>query len=149
MSSRDTSRQRAGSGYRTGKWLNRWAPLLLWMLLIFIGTAWPGEDRPFSGGGIDKIGHLLAYAILALLAYRFLLTSRKVRPFADHAWRVGLFGALYGLALELYQISVPGRDFQWSDVAANCLGIALALLILLYWDNTRSTSGPRSVGDNR
>ena len=119
------------------------------MVLIFGGSAFPGTKHPSGDGGLDKAGHLLAYAILAALSYRCLSQHRKHRPFFSHAWRVGLFSVLYGLFIELYQISVPGRDFEWSDVAANCVGVALALMFLLYWHSSRSTiSGTHHVDEN-
>ncbi len=127
--------------------LIRWAVALLWILLIFVGSVRPGGPHPFTEGGLDKLGHLLAYAILAALSYRYLVTSGKARPLFSHAWRAGLFSILYGLFIELYQISVPGRDFQWSDLAANCLGIALALIVMLYWHGNRS-SRPQPVHQN-
>ncbi len=140
MNGREMSRKAASAHPTVRDRLIRWAPTLLWMLLIFVGSARPGRPHPFTEGGLDKLGHLLAYAILAVLSYRCLSRSRKARPLFSHAWRAGLFSALYGLLTELYQISVPGRDFQWSDVAANCLGIALALAVVLYWHTNRSST---------
>ena len=145
MSDADTGCETNGGA--TCRRLTRWLPTWSWMLLIFIGSMRPGEGGPSTEGGIDKIEHLLAYAILAVLAYRSLLTRGDGRRFADYAWRVGLFGSLYGLGMELCQIAVPGRDFQSSDVAANCLGIALALVILLCWYNNRRSDSSDSGGE--
>ena len=140
MSGSETGREDARVYAVLRNQLTRWGPVLLWMVLIFRGSALPGTEHPSSDGGLDKAEHLLAYAILAALSYRCLLLRRKHRPFFSHAWRAALFSALYGLFIELYQISVPGRDFEWSDVAANCLGIALALAVVLYWHTDRSST---------
>ena len=138
MSGEETGRKQASPPLTVRDCLMRWTATLLWMLLIFVASAQPGGPHPFTEGGLDKVGHLLAYAILAALSYRCLLTSRKARCFLSDAWRGAVFSALYGVFMELYQIGVPGRDFQWSDVAANCLGIALALVVVLYWQTNRS-----------
>ncbi len=63
--------------------------------------------------------HVLGFLILALLASRLV---------PNRSWRfaVGLFVSrnLYSLATEIVQeVWVPGRAFEWSDLAFNAAGI--------------------------
>ncbi len=144
MRQRDESREKAATGAGSGRWLLRWFPTGLWLVVIFLASAWPDIGR-ISGQGGDKTKHFLAYALLAGLAYHSLKRSETGYRLGRYVWGVAIGAAVYGLLLEFYQISVPGRDFQWSDVAANCLGIVIALIVLLYWHNSRRTVSPRRI----
>ncbi|MCB1790490.1 MAG: VanZ family protein [Gammaproteobacteria bacterium] len=79
----------------------------------------------------DKLGHLSAFVVLALLA--------------DLSWPEHRFGfakwgtlLLYGLAIELLQTQVANRYFELADLAADALGLALYGLLLV--------RGMRSLG---
>jgi len=71
----------------------------------------------------DKLGHALAFILLAFLAH----ASWPNRPFS---WRHGLPLVAYGIFLECAQYFVPGRFFSLWDVAADTTGIMLYLLLL-------------------
>ena len=70
----------------------------------------------------DKLLHFGAFAGLSMLALRIApdWTQRTV-------WLLALL--LAGLAIELLQKLVPGRDFCWRDMGANTIGIATATMI--------------------
>ena len=70
----------------------------------------------------DKLLHFMAFAGLSALALRLEpgWTLRAV-------WLLGLL--LAGLAIELLQKLVPGRNFCWRDMGANTAGIAAATLV--------------------
>lgn len=82
--------------------------------------------RPSSGPGVehlDKITHLLAYYIFAVLGYRILRDGR-------HYWAVCLAIIAYGGLLEVAQSYTPDRFMSGYDLVANTLGVALAALVV-------------------
>ncbi len=150
MRQQDESPEKAATGAGSGRWLLRWLPTGLWMVAIFVVSTSPSIGRTPGQGGVDKIKHFLAYALLAALVYRSLNGSAHGYRLGRYVWGIATGAAVYGLLLEFYQISVPGRDFEWMDVVANCLGIVIALTILLYWyNNSASINEAQSVEQNR
>src|SRR5512140_1225987 len=89
---------------RTYFWL--WAPVIVWMAVLFTASATPSRDIP-TFGVIDylvkKGGHMLGYAILALLLRRALGWD------AQRTWLAWLLAVLYALSDEFHQSFVPGR----------------------------------------
>jgi VanZ family protein len=69
-----------------------------------------------------EFDHLIAYSVLTIC---WLVTCRDPSAYVP----LGVFA--YGLVLELLQISVPGRTFEWLDVAANAIGVLAGWTALL------------------
>jgi uncharacterized membrane protein AbrB (regulator of aidB expression) len=91
------------------------------LLFAFVMAVLPRPPR-LPGDPSDKVQHILAFAVLTVLA---LAAYRDAR-----ALKIGLWLALLGGAIELVQL-VPmlGRDGNWVDWAADCGAVAVALLI--------------------
>ena len=109
-------------------WWARWLPLLLAMGVIFFASNQPAADLPNFGLwdlGVKKLGHFLAYALLALLALRAVLDWQ--RPFLV----AGLLVFLYALSDEFHQMFTPGRNASLVDVAIDMSG-ALTCLWLIH-----------------
>ncbi len=123
-----------------GNWPVRWLAAIAWMSVIFAASAWP-EHGPPSAQGTDKVLHLVAYAVLIVLLFRCWLTTAVRSRLTITIGRASIIAISYGLLLELYQLRVPGRDFQWSDIIANCVGVVIAALLLLYFYHSRSSAG--------
>lgn len=70
----------------------------------------------------DKLLHFGAFALLTTLALRI-----ESDWYQRIIWIAGLLMA--GLAIELLQRRVPGRNFCWRDMAANTAGVGLATAI--------------------
>jgi hypothetical protein len=122
--------------------MSRWLPVLAWAVLILLASSIPRPLEIYPSGiisplrelrilGIEGITlasfliHFLLYGVLGFLAGCALAGSG---PFTIHLFLVGLaLCTLFGLLDELYQISIPGRDFEWVDVLANGLGSAAGL----------------------
>ena len=117
------------------------------MSLILVASAWPGQDRPFTEGGWDKLYHAVADAVLAAFLFQLCRTSCPRPESASCAGLAAIAAAAYGLLIELFQLLIPGRDFQWGDVAANSGGVALGLLVLLYLYRRYTRQGPANVAD--
>ena len=71
----------------------------------------------------DKLGHALAFVLLAFLTH-------ASWPDSAFNWRHGLPLIAYGLFLECAQYFAPGRFFSLWDVAADTAGIVFYLLLL-------------------
>jgi len=94
------------------------------MAIIFWGSSQPSEDLPglFAIPHLDKVAHLIEYAVLGLALARPL--GRTLRgPWFGVA--VAAIGLLYGISDEIHQISVPGRDFSIVDMAVDLVGAAV------------------------
>jgi hypothetical protein len=80
-------------------------------------------DPPGPINHLDKLGHLLAFLLLAWLADfafpRLSFGIEKILP---------LLG--FGLLIELVQQQLPYRQFSWLDWMADGLGIAAYLLMV-------------------
>lgn len=101
----------------------------LWIAIIVLGVAAivVASLLPFSAqsldGGSDKIGHFLAYFMLALF-------SSGIVP-AERLWRLAVRCLLLGLGLEVaQQLLTETRQADWADMAANAAGILAAWMIV-------------------
>lgn len=110
--------------------LSLWLPPLVWMGLIFVVSAQsrlPHLEEIWLDTLLKKVGHALAYGILAWLYLRT-LRGRFRRPAAAHAISLSL-AALYGLSDEYHQTFVSGRNGTLWDVAVDSLGAFGAMLL--------------------
>ena len=107
-----------------------WAPILIYILIIFIQSSYPTLDTP-TGSHLDKLLHLTAYAILGFLFARAYGASRLKN---NTVWVIvlGIVSAsLYGILDEVHQYFVPMRRADMLDVGANILGSVIGVGI--YW----------------
>jgi VanZ family protein len=107
-----------------------WAPVVAWALLIFAFSAQPNL-RFVSDDALDfvvrKLGHMAVFGILALLLWRALAsTTRLRRPWA---WALGL-AVLYAITDELHQGGVIGRHASPVDVAIDAAGMLIAIGVI-------------------
>jgi hypothetical protein len=110
------------------------------ILIVVIGELLPGRSPLLrwvgSFGVNDKIEHFTAYLVLAAI------------PALGFEPRSGVFAALsmiaLGVLLDEAQKFIPGRSFEFADIAANAVGVLTGLGIA--W-MTRSLLAPsRSSG---
>lgn len=106
-----------------------WGPVLGWTALIFVLSAQPTpviSSDPLWDVLVKKVGHMLLYAVTALLLFRALrLGTRVGRP---AAWAVVVAG-LYAISDEVHQSLVHGRHAAISDVLIDVVAAALAVLV--------------------
>jgi VanZ family protein len=105
----------------------RWTGVVLWMTAIFLVSATPSTELPQFGAMdyvVKKGGHMLAYAILAILILRAL---------EGKSWHYGaawMLAVLYALVDEFHQSFVPGRHPSLIDAFLfDGGGAAVALLL--------------------
>ena len=106
----------------------KWLPLLFWMAAIFFMSNQPSEALPVYGSWdwvVKKGAHFLAYALLAVLAFR--VTREGPRPYLTAFF----IAVAYAISDEIHQFFVDGRHGTVADVAIDSLG-ALAALWLIH-----------------
>ncbi|RLC91090.1 MAG: hypothetical protein DRI79_03800 [Chloroflexi bacterium] len=119
------------------QFLRHWLPPLVWMALIFMVSA--RSDLPHIGERwldilLKKIGHAVAYGVLAWLyrraLHRHFSTGSTLRTIS-----IGLSVA-YALSDEYHQTFVPGRNGTLVDVAVDGAG-ACGAMLLDWWQERR------------
>lgn len=108
----------------TGLWLG-YCAFIFWL------SAQPRLPAPMLFPAQDKLAHLAAYALLALLSWRCFAHSVRLRL------RLGLFAfafaSIYGVTDELHQAFVPGRNAGVWDWVADSIGAAACVWLLKRW----------------
>ena len=135
--------------------LIRYGPLVVWALLIFIGSGnvlsaehtsillpifkwfFPSASRNAVAWFhflVRKAGHLTEYAILATLAARaFRKASHQV--LRQHWFKLSfLLAMLYALSDEFHQSFVPTRTASIHDSLIDSAGALIALSIIWWWN---------------
>lgn len=105
-------------------------PLTVYWIVIFILTSIPAESVPAVGVG-DKLQHILAYCVLAMLLYLTLIIQNKFPLLKRNAIAFSiiiLFG--YGVLDELHQLLIPGRSGEVMDLVADVVGGIIGLIIV-------------------
>ena len=115
----------------------RWAPAVLWMAALFCFSSL--SQRPPTPGlqGFrwdDKLQHAVAYAILGALVWRALADHQALR----RAVMALLISAAYGIADEVHQAFVPGRECSFLDWVMDAAGATIAVALLLVFRDLRS-----------
>lgn len=115
--------------------LLRGVSLLLWMIVIFFFSSLPGSDNPLAPTllyYIERKGaHVAEYAVLMLLAVRFIFLLFPRESLKKILLIAGVFSIVYGATDEWHQFFVPYRGAKMSDVMIDGLGILLAGSLIL------------------
>jgi VanZ family protein len=124
---------------RLPRWLRDFAPLVIWMVLIFAlshRSVLVVIENDAGEKTFYKSAHMVAYAMLMWLWWRALSPQREAR------WLLLLpalgLTILYGISDEIHQLFVPGRYGRIADVLFDTGGALLMLLLLrqLKWLRT-------------
>ncbi len=105
------------------KELYKYKYTIITALVILILTIIPGSTVRSTGLNKESYhikGHFIAYLILVIALYK----GTKDNLIS------GMISVMYGILMELLQKLVPGRAFEYSDIAVNSFGSVLALLII-------------------
>ena len=88
-------------------------------ILLYLCLA-PSHDLP-NVRMWDKLEHAIAWAVLA--GTGLLLWPRRL-------WEIGAFSVALGALVEVLQgLPAIHRDSDWRDWVADCLGVAVAILV--------------------
>lgn len=114
------------------KLLRYWAPLIIWMIIIFLLSSRQSvhvSDEFTINFLFFKSLHVIEYAILYVLWYRALFhsISKKTTNVFVAAF---IFTVLYAVTDELHQLFVPTREGTVRDVIIDGLGALLAWILI-------------------
>lgn len=115
-----------------------WAPALLWAAVLFSFSSRSTIPADL-GGGMDKVAHFGAFAVLGLL----LGYAARAQGWAMR-WPV-LIGLVYAATDEIHQSFVPGRSPDAADWVADALGVVAGCSVLYLRSGRR---GVRSAADD-
>lgn len=107
----------------------RGIPALLYAFFIFSlsNRSYPGVSAPFN----TNLFHPFQYFTLGLLLgwiWYPILQNKGFFPFSLRVLPAGIF---YGIADEIHQSFIPGRDPSWGDVLLDALGLSAACLVFV------------------
>jgi len=114
-----------------------YAPLILWMLVIFSFSAMPstnptGYGLPFTMYLERKGAHIAEFFLLTVLFIR-MFRERFSNDWMSILGLAFLYSLAYACSDEFHQLFVPGREGKISDVMIDFVGIALAALSTVVW----------------
>ncbi|TAH25252.1 MAG: VanZ family protein [Cytophagales bacterium] len=104
---------------------------ILWALLILILTLTPGKFIPkvdyWAFFSLDKYVHISIFFIQVFL---ILWNARTLRVIDKKIYFISiLIGVSYGALIEVIQLFIPQRSFEWNDLLANTFGVFLACVL--------------------
>lgn len=114
-----------------------WFPLILYCLVIYIQSGWPGPEKIPDVRFLDKFLHLSAYGLLGILFYRAYETL-PLKKFKHLVIFISIASAtLYGISDEIHQYYVPSRHADLMDVIANTIGSICGVYLYHRWKNRK------------
>ena len=120
--------------------LARWAPVALYMGLIFFVSAQPALPQAVEHVW-DKARHAVGYAGLAVL-WVWALSDRLRQPVTAGmlvlAW---VLTSAYGASDEWHQSFVPPRQADVADWLADSIGATAAVLMAVAWSRWHAATG--------
>jgi VanZ family protein len=115
-------------------------PLILYCVLIYIQSCLPAPFEMPEASHLDKLLHLGAYGVMAVLFYRTYRTGWPRALKRALIWASVISTTLYGLSDEIHQYFVPGRSADTLDWLADALGGILgAVIYQRLFDATRKS----------
>lgn len=105
-------------------------PSIIWAIVIAVGSFIPSTTIP-SVVVSDKWIHFVFYAIFSFLLFLSSLSNTKRSTYrVNRRAYVFLTGAIFGGFVEIIQhLIIRGRQGEWMDILANCLGMFFGLIL--------------------
>jgi VanZ family protein len=125
-----------------------WSPVFLYALLIFLFSSRPvpaGIPEMFL---LDKLLHIIEYAVLGLLLIRSFENSRFPQSLEARSILSVLIAAAYGLSDEIHQQFVPSREASIYDLLADTMGAFLGVLAYVSFTSGNSKEYQGISGNN-
>ncbi len=116
---------------RIRPWLWLWAPVGLYMALIFVASAQSDVQLPDRTS--DKVVHALVYAPLSMLIVRALARGLPRRIDLETALIAVGVTVAYGVSDEWHQLFVEGRSADRADVLADAVGGFIGAAVCWAW----------------
>jgi VanZ family protein len=122
------------------KYFRHWLPALLWATIIFYFSAQSSAPQISRQSGvqfaIQKLGHAIEYAILAVLVFRPLRHAHQI-PLRHALLFAIILSGTYAASDEWHQYFVPGRFAMLHDVAIDTVGATIAMIALYFYESRR------------
>ena len=101
-----------------------WLPLFTMLgITLLSGTAGP-QTGPVRFVGMDKIGHVVVFGLLAMAVARCFAIDRGMRRISVGLVAFAVTAGFGGLD-EWHQFHNPRRQFEWADLLADAVGAVL------------------------
>ena len=116
-----------------------WALLFLvsWMLVIFIGSSFPGAsvryELPLSLYIERKGAHVFEFFLLTALSWNVFRAFFPREKQGFLLFTAGAFSLLYAFLDEAHQSFVPFREGKLSDIGIDGIGIALFVIGYIFF----------------
>lgn len=121
--------------------ITRWLPLIVYCILIYIQSSHPVPEEIPSFRFMDKMLHVAAYGVLAILFYRAYQTLPiRHRPRMLMLLSI-LSASLYGISDEIHQYFIPFREADIFDGIADFMGAIVAVLVYQIWVGRNHPAG--------
>lgn len=109
-------------------------PLIIYWLIIFIGTSLPSDELSTIIDLGDKIKHFLAYFILAiLLGFNLHFQDKWKSVSINYLIYTFIICTFYGVLDELHQILIPNRSAEFYDWVADLLGSTMGIILVYFF----------------
>ncbi len=109
-------------------------PLILYWIVLFIGTTLPSSKYADFFDISDKIKHFSAYSILAILLGLNLYFQEKWKNLSNFYLNYTfIICGLYGILDELHQLFVPNRSAEVLDWLADIGGTILGIILVRFF----------------
>jgi len=130
------------------KFLKLWAPVIIWMGVIFFFSGLPDLN---SGLKYDfflrKMAHITEYFILTFLFYRAFKGSFAINNLLYFFAYPAFLSVIYAISDEFHQSFVPGRTCCIRDVLIDTIGIvsfiSMAYIRFMCVENSRGACNGR------
>jgi VanZ family protein len=104
--------------------------LIAYCTLIFLLSHQSTLPMPLAFPHQDKLSHLLAYAVMAVLVWRTF--SHHLSAYQTLAFVTVAFCSFYGVTDEYHQSFIEGRNSDIADWFADTLGAVIAAAVMGY-----------------
>ncbi len=118
------------------KYVVAWAPAGIWMAVIWTLSSIPGSALPPTRDIMSVGAHIVEYGVLGFLF---------AQAFSAHGigkrkrWAFAVLSAVaFGVADEIHQVFVPGRDASAADIAVDAISaVGGSALNVVYFSGIR------------
>lgn len=113
--------------FKSGKFITKILPAILWMLIIFLLSNIPGDQYPQESFDYGSIAHFFEFLILS-----YLLTAASGKYTFKKMLVVLTFCLLFALSDEWHQSFVPNRSVSLLDWLVDGVGTVAGLAVYYF-----------------
>jgi len=129
------------------KYVADWLPVIALCVVIFVQSSFPSPDFGPAFPLKDKVTHMAAYGLLAVLFYRACRVTWPERLSPAQLLVISvLFASLYGVSDEFHQSFVAARQADALDGVADVAGSILGVLGYMGVVSRRGRNGLSKTG---